>query len=86
MSDPPRPVADGVRASRRGRPDRPTATGRRGQVAGIDRVTAILAVVTFILLGAGVGDISHSVLQAIMAAAAITAGLVITLTILRPSR
>ncbi|NKY32930.1 hypothetical protein HGA13_07565 [Nocardia speluncae] len=56
-----------------------------GGVAGMDRVTVMLAVLTCVLLGVGVADISRSLVSAIVAGALITTGLVIALAILRLS-
>lgn len=70
--------------NRRGRVGSWAGAGRNGPIR-IDRVTAVLAVITCLLLGAGVADISHSLVLAIMAAGAITAGIIVTLVILRPS-
>ncbi|WP_327151023.1 hypothetical protein [Nocardia sp. NBC_01329] len=57
----------------------------RRRVAGLDVGTAVLAVITCLLLVVGVTAISHSLVLAVTAALGITAGLVLTLVILRPS-
>lgn len=58
---------------------------QRTRSAGIDAGTAVLAILTAVLLGSAVADISHSMAAVIGAVALITVGLAVALVILRPS-
>ncbi|MGW1740140.1 hypothetical protein ACWCPQ_15165 [Nocardia sp. NPDC001965] len=78
-----RRAADGTRTNRR---SRPALTDRSGRGIGTDRVTVMLALLTCLVLGAAVADISHSVARVITAVAVLIAGLFVTTAILRPSR